>query len=739
MAAKKQDLVDLVKLSRELSDNLKSAADNASTLHSELGAANKSGGGGGNPGGGPGATVATPKGTGYTSGSPSLGSQVLGGLGNFAMTLPAIMAQALPSPAAAASYQLATARTGFFSGMSFGQTGNLQRQVSMGGTALSSTDAVDALGALQGGGIYNLNGVGRGVAALSNYAPNLGLAGTATAAASLQQGRSVNMLNQIGVQVRGANGLMRDPNQIANDLVDKIWSSTPPLQQGGAEAMAYLYGSLQPGNQLYLILNTYISDPNLQDIVRTKLFAKAKGLPANANKQQLTQAGITTAVTTKMSGYNTSQLNLTQATQGAINQGTATALGQLTSATNAFAEAATHLQSLLKVYGYTETMLGGANGAVGQFVGSLLGNVLSPVIGAIGGKMLKGVEGPLSKSLGTFAKALGMIGTAVYAGMSGYSAGKKGQGFSWGSMLKDAAIGFVVSGFDPLGAVAGAGAYAGGYAVGNMNNSNSGGSGGGVGGASAAVSLNVGNASPQAGAALMTAASQIGTPYSWGGGGIGGPTTGLNQGAGTVGFDCSSLVQYVFAKQGINLPRTTYDQVKCGMPVQPQNAQAGDLLFFGNPQAPDHVGIYAGNGKMIQAPHTGGSVEVVGVDLRGVAACRRVLGSGGGKGINWSTLLGGMSGSAGLVSGGMGGSVNGYDSASNSMASGGVVGVAGTTVGSNPIGTTVGGSSGAGGTANITINVTVPSTTSPHAAAATTKAVKDGVAAGLSSSQSRSN
>ena len=58
--------------------------------------------------------------------------------------------------------------------------------------------------------------------------------------------------------------------------------------------------------------------------------------------------------------------------------------------------------------------------------------------------------------------------------------------------------------------------------------------------------------------ALIGLARQlIGTPYSWGGGGPGGPSYGIAQGAGTKGFDCSSFVQYLYAKQGIQLPRTT--------------------------------------------------------------------------------------------------------------------------------------------------------------------------------------
>lgn len=109
----------------------------------------------------------------------------------------------------------------------------------------------------------------------------------------------------------------------------------------------------------------------------------------------------------------------------------------------------------------------------------------------------------------------------------------------------------------------------------------------------------------------QAAGKYLGTPYSWGGGGPGGPSRGFAQGANTVGFDCSSLVQYAYSKFGINVPRVTYDQYRAGFAVEPGKAQAGDLVFF-NPgaQGPGHVGIYLGNGNFLHAPQTGDVVKV---------------------------------------------------------------------------------------------------------------------------------
>ena len=114
------------------------------------------------------------------------------------------------------------------------------------------------------------------------------------------------------------------------------------------------------------------------------------------------------------------------------------------------------------------------------------------------------------------------------------------------------------------------------------------------------------------GAAVVRAALQMrGIPYSWGGGGPGGPSKGIAQGANTVGFDCSALMQYAFAKYGVTIPRVTYDQFRAGTPVPKKAMRPGDLLFF-NPGAngPGHVGIFIGNGKFLQAPQTGDVVKI---------------------------------------------------------------------------------------------------------------------------------
>jgi cell wall-associated NlpC family hydrolase len=112
-------------------------------------------------------------------------------------------------------------------------------------------------------------------------------------------------------------------------------------------------------------------------------------------------------------------------------------------------------------------------------------------------------------------------------------------------------------------------------------------------------------------AIARSAAQYLGTPYSWGGGGAGGPSKGIAQGANTVGFDCSGLTQYAYGKLGITIPRVSGSQFNAGIKVNPNQAQAGDLVFFHpTSNGPGHVGIYLGNGTFIQAPQTGDVVKV---------------------------------------------------------------------------------------------------------------------------------
>ena len=125
-----------------------------------------------------------------------------------------------------------------------------------------------------------------------------------------------------------------------------------------------------------------------------------------------------------------------------------------------------------------------------------------------------------------------------------------------------------------------------------------------------ANSLTSASGTPSAGAtadglAVVDEAKQyLGVPYVWGG-------------TSPTGMDCSGLVQMVYEKFGYDLPRVSADQARSGQPVASMaQARPGDLIAWDNSSrnnGVDHIAIYIGDGKMIEAPRTGLNVRIVDV------------------------------------------------------------------------------------------------------------------------------
>jgi len=103
------------------------------------------------------------------------------------------------------------------------------------------------------------------------------------------------------------------------------------------------------------------------------------------------------------------------------------------------------------------------------------------------------------------------------------------------------------------------------------------------------------NAAPTGAAAVAVAFAerQLGVPYLWGG------TT-------ASGYDCSGLIQAAWRAAGIDLPRTTYDQINAGTRINRDQLRPGDLVFS---NGLGHVQLYIGHGTVIEAPHTGATVQ----------------------------------------------------------------------------------------------------------------------------------
>jgi cell wall-associated NlpC family hydrolase len=103
-----------------------------------------------------------------------------------------------------------------------------------------------------------------------------------------------------------------------------------------------------------------------------------------------------------------------------------------------------------------------------------------------------------------------------------------------------------------------------------------------------------------------------GTPYQWGGNSL------------KTGVDCSGLIQQIYGKLGIKLPRVTYEQAKSGKVVNRNQLLPGDLIFY-NTGSRDpngigrngHVALYIGNGQVIEAAGRGTTVHITNIDYPG--------------------------------------------------------------------------------------------------------------------------
>lgn len=133
-------------------------------------------------------------------------------------------------------------------------------------------------------------------------------------------------------------------------------------------------------------------------------------------------------------------------------------------------------------------------------------------------------------------------------------------------------------------------------------------------------------APPAATKVLGTAEEYVGVPYKWGGS------------TPEEGFDCSGFTRYVYARQGIHLPRTSREQARVGQGVALRGdvLLPGDLVMFAEPgESISHVAIYAGHGWIIHSSSGGNGVRYDALDTqrgewfaRNMVAARRLAADG---------------------------------------------------------------------------------------------------------------
>lgn len=139
---------------------------------------------------------------------------------------------------------------------------------------------------------------------------------------------------------------------------------------------------------------------------------------------------------------------------------------------------------------------------------------------------------------------------------------------------------------------------------------------------------------------LGTADQYVGVRYTWGGN------------TPESGFDCSGFTKYVFARQGIQLPRTSREQARAGQGVALDFGALlpGDIMLFAEPdEAISHVAIYVGSGKIIHSSSGYGGVNYLDLNtsrgdwfVQNMVAARRLTANGRSlvQGLSYLTIPG---------------------------------------------------------------------------------------------------
>lgn len=306
----------------------------------------------------------------------------------------------IDQPGESVEAQLLMSRAGMFNSQTYDQINSSQAQLAKQGTIKDKMDVMRGLAAAQGAGITGPNvnaasggmaSVSSGVAAVSNLLPGAGFEGTMRAYASMQQGRNVNMLRGIGIRLRDEQGNLKPPDQIIDDIWQKICRDYAGAYGSGKKPskQEVLIG-LQPGNSMDSMLDMYFgNDPMAKQLVANGLIYKAETGGGAISKDELQRLGATTTATLAFSNRNAAAARQTGLTANAGAQGYTAAANTLSDISNTVMTndlLRAQVEGITQMNATFKTFLGAANDTGGKAMAALiaLGGRAGALIGAVG-------------------------------------------------------------------------------------------------------------------------------------------------------------------------------------------------------------------------------------------------------------------------------------------------------------------------------------------------------------------
>jgi hypothetical protein len=290
-----------------------------------------------------------------------------------------LAATMLPTNQQAIERNFTEARLNFVSN---GGARGMIRNAMQTGTGTSPEDAARA--AMMGISAGMIPGFGQNdslsaAASFSNLAPGVGIQGGMAAAIALNQAPSVNKLRMIGINVRGVDGFMRKPEDIAND----VWKQLTNAAGGKKITKDAIALSLQPGNAISSFLNQYFGEsPELRMAIANALYVKGSG--AELDKESLEASGLIPKIAVSEGERNAASSDVVASASDYQIKGIIEANTLLTTGAKNFNKHVDDFGYIIKQFSKIETLAGGGNNGLGGLMGGIGGLVLNGLTAFLG-------------------------------------------------------------------------------------------------------------------------------------------------------------------------------------------------------------------------------------------------------------------------------------------------------------------------------------------------------------------